>query len=64
MINALFRARTVRIVLLLPYEAITADRASALIGICETVGSIFTDYKEASNNITILFNKVPEEKFG
>ena len=61
MINALMGSRSVRIVFLLPYQQITANRSNGLISISESIGGIFTDFKEDFGSLTILFNKVPKD---
>jgi ABC-type dipeptide/oligopeptide/nickel transport system ATPase component len=61
MINALVGSRSVRVVVLLPYSQITANRAEGLVIISEAIGGIFTDYERSLDCVTVLFNKVPKE---
>lgn len=62
MINALQGSRSVRIVVLVPYATITANRSEGLMTISEAIGGMFTDYEDASDCITLLFNKVPKSQ--
>jgi hypothetical protein len=61
MINALHGARSVRVVVLLAHDALTADRMKGAIQIGDIISSLFHDISEAVDSIAIYFNKVPKE---
>jgi hypothetical protein len=60
MINALHGSRSVRVIVLLAYDALTAKRMSGAIEIGEIISSLFHDISEVIESIAIYFNKVPK----
>lgn len=61
MINALYEARSVRVVVILPYDSLTADRMTGAIKMSEIISNLFRDL-EVLSSIAIYFNKVPKNK--
>jgi hypothetical protein len=64
MINALHGSKSVRVVVLLAYDALTSNRMEGAIKIGEIISSLFHDISAAVDSIAIYFNKVPAEKVG
>ena len=61
MINALHGARSVRVVVILPYESLIADRMSGVTQMGQIISNIFYEMT-VLESIVIYFNKVPKEK--
>lgn len=59
-INALRQAKSVRIVVVLPYESIIAERMAGVHKISQIIVSLFSDIDQVLGSISILFNKTPE----
>ena len=59
MINALFEAASVRVVVILPYDSLMGERMAGAIKIGEIISNLFKDLT-SSESIAVLFNKVPE----
>lgn len=60
MINALHGSKSVRVVALLAYDALTSNRMKGAIEIGEIISSLFHNISEAVDSIAIYFNKVPK----
>ncbi len=62
MINALYGANSVRVVVLLAYEALISDRMKGAVNIGEIISNLFHDFSQVLQSIVFLFNKVPKDK--
>ena len=61
MINALYGARSVRVVIVIPYDSLTADRMDGSINTGRTISNLF-DRITVLQSVVIYFNKVPLDK--
>ena len=61
MINALYGARSVRVVVILPYESLLAERMAGALKMAEIISSLFHELT-VLKSIAIYFNKVPADK--
>ena len=62
MISALYGADSVRVVVLLAYEALVSNRMKGAIEIGEVISNLFHDFSNVLGSITFLFNKVPKDQ--
>ena len=62
MINALYGATSVRVVVLLAYEALVSSRMKGAIEIGEIISNLFHDFSQVLESIVFLFNKVPKNQ--
>ena len=62
MINALYGASSVRVVVLLAYEALISDRMKGAVNIGEIISNLFHDFSQVLQSIVFLFNKVPKDQ--
>lgn len=62
MINALRKATSGRIVVVIPHESLIADRMSGAVKISEIISNLFSKLSTVIESIIILFNKTPSEK--
>jgi hypothetical protein len=62
MINALYGASSVRVVVVLAYEALISDRMKGVTEIGEIISNLFHDFSNVLDSITFLFNKVPKDE--
>lgn len=62
MINALFGARSVRVVVLLECDTLTAQKSKGAVDIGNTISNLFHDFSNVLDSIAIYFNKVPKDK--
>jgi GTPase SAR1 family protein len=60
MINALRGAKSVRVVVILPYESLTGDRMAGAIKMSEIISNLFQELT-VLESIAIFFNRVPKE---
>ncbi len=58
MINALYKCSSVRVVILLSKDAITATRCTGAIDMAYTISNLFYNLSNVGESISILFNKV------
>ena len=61
MINALHGARSVRVVVILPFDSLTGDRMAGAIKMSEIISNLFHELT-VLRSIAIYFNKVPVDK--
>jgi hypothetical protein len=61
MINALHGARSVRIVVILPYDSFTAVRMAGVIKMGDIISNLFYELT-ILESVVIYFNKVPVDK--
>ncbi len=62
MISALYGASSVRVVVLLAYEALVSNRMKGATEIGEIISNLFHDFSNVLGSITFLFNKVPKNQ--
>lgn len=62
MINALHGANSVRVVVLLAYDALTSNRMEGVLRVGGIISSLFYDFYEVSKGIVFYFNKVPNNQ--
>lgn len=62
MINAIHGSRSVRVVVLLAYDALVSNRMEGAIKIGEIISSLFHDISKAVDSLAIYFNKVPKSQ--
>lgn len=60
MINALHESKSVRVVVLLAYDALTSNRMEGAVKVGNIISSIFTSISNVADSIAIYFNKVPK----
>lgn len=61
MINALYEASSVRVVVILPYHSLLGDRMDGAIKMGEIISNLFYELT-VLDSIKILFNKVPSNE--
>jgi hypothetical protein len=61
MINALYGARSVRVVVILPHDSLTGDRMAGAVKMSEIIANLFHELT-VLDSIAIYFNKVPKDK--
>jgi hypothetical protein len=61
MINALHGARSVRVVVILPFDSLTGERMAGAIKMSEVISNLFHELNVVES-IAIYFNKVPADK--
>jgi hypothetical protein len=61
MINALHGARSVRVVVILPFDSLTGDRMAGAKKMSEIISNLFHELT-VLRSIAIYFNKVPADK--
>jgi hypothetical protein len=59
MINALYGCRSLRVVIIISYNALMGNKLDGAIDIGRIISDIFYDISKISDKIVILFNKVP-----
>jgi hypothetical protein len=62
LVDALAGCRSLRLVLLLPYTTITANRSEGLGNISKTLSSLFAEIDAFEASLIVLFNKVPKSE--
>lgn len=60
MINALYGARSVRVVIILPYDSLLGDRMAGAVKMSEIIANLFNDLT-VLDCMAIYFNKVPKK---
>lgn len=60
MINALHGARSVRVVVILPYDSLTGDRMAGAVKMGSIISNLFYDLT-ILESVVIYFNKVPKD---
>jgi hypothetical protein len=61
MINALHGARSVRVVVILPYDSLAGDRMAGTIKIGEIISNLFYELT-VLESVVIYFNRVPVDR--
>lgn len=58
-INAIYGAKSVRLVIIIAYADLVADRCKGAVTMGNTISNLFYKISQVSKSIEIFFNKVP-----